>query len=100
VVFLLWYCGVPAVAHPTPHFPAHLTPASDLPLHDSTGMQKCLACKAGTYPDNSGGKDGPDMCTTCEAGKFRAAFTASATCAACVAGSEVGSSNHAACVQW
>jgi len=64
-------------------------------------MQKCLACKAGTYPDKSNVNNlGPDMCTICEAGKFRAAFTQSATCAACSAGSEVGSSNHAACVQW
>ncbi|KAL4425823.1 hypothetical protein ABPG75_009839 [Micractinium tetrahymenae] len=56
------------------------------------GMQKCIACKAGTIPNVA--KDG---CTACTANGYRAAFMAQADCATCPAGSETGPSNHAAC---
>lgn len=64
------------------------------------GMQKCVACKAGTIPDQSASTTdikGPDRCVACSATSYRAAFMASATCTTCPAGSETGPSNHAAC---
>lgn len=66
------------------------------------GMQRCIACKAGTIPSTSTGNGalGPDMCTACGDYKFRPAFVALATCANCSAGSESGPSNHAACTPW
>ena len=69
------------------------------------GMQRCLACKAGTVPTKSvGSLLGPNQCTSCAtavgANTFRAAFTASNTCAFCTPGSETAPSNYAACTQW
>lgn len=66
------------------------------------GMQKCLACKAGTYPttSTSNGALGPDQCTVCDAFKYRPAFLTSAQCDICPPGSETGPSNHAACTPW
>lgn len=64
------------------------------------GMQKCVACKAGTIPNQSASTAdilGPDQCVSCSDTTYRAAFTASATCTTCPAGSETGPSNHAAC---
>lgn len=64
------------------------------------GMQKCLACKAGTQPNTPNGAAGPTECTVCDTNKFRSAFKTDATCTACTDGSEVGPSNHAACTLW
>lgn len=64
------------------------------------GMQKCVACKAGTIPNQSASTTdikGPDRCVSCSDNTYRAAFMASELCTTCPAGSETGPSNHAAC---
>jgi hypothetical protein len=61
-------------------------------------MAACTPCKGGFVPASSTA-DGPDSCAACDKGKFRNAFTASATCTACGQGNEVGPSSHQACTQ-
>ena len=63
------------------------------------GMAACTPCKGGFVPATSDGAAGPDTCVACGSGLFRNAFTATATCAACGEGKEVGASSHQACTQ-